>query len=530
MNENFYILANYLEKEGYSINRQLIKQRLYSDPDEGILPITNTLSFFEVKNLVATVPKPSFDQLPSHFICQINKGKQYNLVLVDKTMIDKILVISGKNKSVVLNKEEFLSHWTGLIIAIEKNEEPKTLKIDKSLYIKFGLSLCLILLVGYTALLTQSFFKTIYLIISIVGSFLSYFIIKEKLGYDETPSRFCTISKDTDCNEVLNSKESRFFKLIDLSDTSVIYFSFITLSFIYDSSSIIYFLLPILSLPLVGYSIYSQKYEIKKWCPLCLGIGLALLLQFSSLTFIYKSLGFSYSALAIFSFILGLVLLSWYHLKELLIIKQQNNSLVIENLTFRRNYRLFLPYYNSIKKIETNLNSISDICIGNKDAPITFLVVTNPLCEVCFKAHDVFMEMLQKYKDQIQVRFRFFVPFNDRKNPKTQIAEKLLDLYLNESDVFNKAFSNWFSKVKIKSWIDRWGVNNEDEKINMLLKEQKNWCIKNNIMYTPAILVNGKLFPNFYKVEDIENFIDALIDQNKTENFMHERDVALERL
>ena len=70
----------------------------------------------------------SLDQLPNLFICQLNKGEKYNLVLVNKTEINKILVISDKNKSVVLSKEEFLSHWTGLIIAIEKNEGSKKSK------------------------------------------------------------------------------------------------------------------------------------------------------------------------------------------------------------------------------------------------------------------------------------------------------------------------------------------------------------------------------------------------------------------
>lgn len=261
MNKDLYILSNYLEKEGHFINKQSLRQRLYSDPDEGILPITNTLDFFNVKNIVATVPKTSFDQLPNLFIAQIKKGNEYDLVLVDKSLADKILIVLNRGESIVLTKEQFLSNWTELVLVIEKNEVSKPLN-NQELFTRLGLFVCLSLLITYMALMTQSFFKTFYLISSLAGLFLSFIIIKEKFSFNEIPSKFCSVSKYSDCSSVINSKESRLLKFMNLSDASIIYFASVTLSFIYESDSIIYLLLSLLSLPIVVYSIYSQKYRL----------------------------------------------------------------------------------------------------------------------------------------------------------------------------------------------------------------------------------------------------------------------------
>ncbi len=508
MNKNLYILSHYLGKEGYLINKQSLRQRLYSDPDEGILPITNTLDFFNVKNIVATVPKTSLDQLPNLFVAQVKKGNEYNLVLVDKSVADKILIVLNRGESVILTKEQFLSNWTELVIVIEKNEASKSLN-NKTLFIRVGLLICSSLLIIYIASITQSLFKIFYIISSLSGLFLSFCIVKERFNFNEIPSKFCSVSKNTDCNSVLNSKESRLFKFIDLSDASVIYFTFIILSFIYESGSIIYFILSLLSLPIIAYSIYSQKYIIKKWCPLCLGIGLVLILQLTIQAFIYKSLTLSYLTLITFACILTLIIFAWYQLKELLIVKQQSDSLIIENMSFRRNHNLFLPYYNSISEINTDEDVLSDISFGSTKAAIKILAITNPLCALCFETHDMLMELLNKYENQIHVKFRFFVPYENQDDPKTQIAERLLDLFLNDKDSFNEAYDNWYSVTSVNKWLSKWGICT-DKKINVLIRNQVMWCLKSNINYTPTILINGKQFPSFYHPNDIPNFINKL--------------------
>ena len=80
MDNIFYILFYYLKKEGYSLKKQDFKLRLFSDPNSMVVSITNTLDFFGIKNIVATVPKTSFKELPQRFIAQVNRNNQFNLI------------------------------------------------------------------------------------------------------------------------------------------------------------------------------------------------------------------------------------------------------------------------------------------------------------------------------------------------------------------------------------------------------------------------------------------------------------------
>ncbi len=517
MENILYILSKLLISFDYKISEQEVKDQLFSDPNKGVVSITNTLDFFEVKNIVANVPKEAFNELPKYFIAQINDGNQLNLALITK-VDDKNVKVDLRNKpSVILEVKKFLMSWTGVVIVIEKNERSKQKSLQKQ-KINYTLILSVLLVTFYISTTSDSLLKSIYFMLSLLGIYTSYLIVKEKLALDGHLSKFCKISKKTDCQSVLNSKEAKIFNVIDLSDVSIIYFSFISIIFIVYPNIIFFKALSILSLPLIIYSIYNQYFKIKKWCPFCMIIALVLLLQFTILVITPSEEKPSLLMLLPTLLLLSLITITWINLKKLFMTKVKNKELRIENLSFKRNHHLFLPYYKSLPLIATKKDSIVDISIGNPNALVRILAITNPFCEPCFETHNILMRSLKKYENQILVIFRFFVPYKNRDNLQTQIAERLMDLFLNEKDCFEEAFQHWYSKVSIQEWFNKWGKC-ENETINDTLKHQQQWCLNINIDQTPAILINEKLFPKFYAPEDINHFIKPIIDyekQNKT--------------
>ncbi len=512
-----YIVSNYLKSYGYgNISKKEIKKRIYSDSDNDILSVSNTLDYFKIKNLVANVPKESLMQLPGSFIAQVRNKISLSLVLVKKISNQNLEIIVDKTTHFSMSIENFLNDWTGLIIAIEKSRQKKQSFLNYNVT-KFSLITAITTLSIVYILLSSTPFNLLYYLLSIIGFVFSYLIVFEKLGTKTILSRFCTISNNTDCQSVLGSKESRIFNFIDLEDISIIYFSTIVVITLFEPKSTLIIYSSFFSLPIVLYSLYHQYFTIKKWCPLCLGVAVVLVLQFFVLIYNFDSLIIEYNIEAIIGTILStfLVIGFWFYFKPLLSARFENETLEIENLSFKRNHRLFMSYYNSIEAIETNSDIIPDICFGKQDALITFLVITNPLCEMCFEAHSVLMNLLQKHPDKIQLKIRFFVPFDDRNDPRTFISERLLDLYFSERENFKEAYQNWYSKVKIKDWIEKWDVC-KNSKMSQILKTHKNWCIDNSINYTPSIVINGKLFPDFYSPKDIEHFIDKLIELEQT--------------
>ncbi len=522
MEKHLDILIEYLKTKSYRVDKQNFKERLFSDPDKGVVSITNTLDFFDIKNLVATVPKDAINELPKFFIAQVSNNNQFNLVLVNKQDDRNLKINTGNKPPIFINIEEFLINWTGLIIAIEENDRSQSKNLKKPIT-NITIVACTLFLILYIGFSSDSLLKSLFLAFSIVGVYISYLIVNEKLSIEGSSSKFCRISENTDCQPVLNSKSAKLFNIIDLSDASIIYFSFLSLAFIIKPYMTFFKIASILSLPIVIYSIYHQYFKIKKWCPFCLVIAGILILQFFLSQLIPKESTFNFLILLPTLSILIILIISWLNLKKLMFNSLENMKLRIENLSLKRNHHLFLPYYNSLPNIDIKEDKIFDISFGKPNAVVEILVITNPLCEICFETHNVLMKLLEKYENQISVKFRFFVSFENRDDPKTQIAERLLELYLNNNKkTFSEAFNHWYSRVSINEWLTKWGIC-MDKNINSLIKDQVTWCVKNNFNYTPTVLINKKLFPNFYHPKDITNFIKELIDfhtTNKTKTYL----------
>lgn len=498
---------------GYVIEKQLVKERMLSDSNDGILPLTNTLDFFGVKNVVAKVPKESLEKLPNQFLAQISNGKQFNIVLVDKTNDDKIVMYADENKTAEITMNEFLQNWTGLVIAIEENKN-STKKYDKTIYFKIGVLLTAIFLLLYVVFSTNSLYKTFYTLTTIVGVFLSYLIVKQKYSEDGN-SKFCQLSKNTDCNSVIGSKQAVVFKNLDLIDICVVYFSFQLVTFPVTSGSLLYFIFGVIALPIVAYSVYQQYYTIKKWCPLCLGIASVLVFQFSTLFSINNQLYLDYKSVLYQLFFFCTITLIWQAVKPLLIINEENKELRIENLTFRRNHKLFIPFYASLPEVDHTLNSYYRLRLGAKTPKIILTTVTNLFCKYCAEVHHSYIDLLHKYPNELGIDICFYVSNTDKNNPHNKIATTLIQIYKEKGEQeFLKAIANWHKKPKMQSWLSQYKLK-EDKNSYELLKSHINFCAINTISLTPTLLVNNKFFPRTYKIEDIAHFIEPILEFEK---------------
>jgi len=533
MKNTYYILKKLLEHFNYVINDNDVKKRLLSDPNQGILPLTNTLDYFKVKNLTAKVNKESFNDLPNCFIAQVNRNDKYNLVLTEKISKDSIKATVDMQNSVLLEQNEFLNHWTGLGIFIEKNENTSFFKTFKASLIKLGICVSVLTLILSYGFKSDSLYYTIYLGLSIIGLVISILVIKEKMDVSVEPSKFCSFNKDTDCKVVVNSEKSKIFKYLDISDTSIIYFAFLVLSILYDQTSLIYLILSILSLPFIGYAFYQQSFVIKKWCPLCLVISLVLLAQF--LLNIFNSemfLFFDFSRIPSSISVFTLLLFGWFSLKEILYKSKEINSLEIENLTFRRNHNLFLPYYNSLEKIDTSGIKSIIVTEASVNSKVEILTIINPLCETC-KSHYQVLKSISKEYPNIKLSFIFLTPFFDKNNLTTIISKKLLQLFSEQGfNAFMLAIDDWFQNPDISLWTNKWGKCS-NEIYNDHLSQYFNWSKDIGIQSTPITLINRRKFPVSYDIKDIKNFIQPILkeedDRVKKESkiFMHECDIKV---
>ncbi|GEM_PF-5430739 len=512
MDNIFFIISGLLKESYYRVPEYKLKERLYSDPNSSVIAITNTLDYFGIENMAATVPPEAYAQLPGTFIAQVSKNGNSYIVLVSKTDADSVRISVNKNNTFTTPLQEFLTDWTGMIIAVEDNKDYGNTINRSDIIKKIAVYSTATIMLTYLFLTTQSVLIVLYTLLSIIGMAVGYYITIEKLGFDSALSKLCTITKGTDCNTVFNSKEAKLFNIFDLSDLTVIYFLFVTLISVIGNYNLLLFIICCTTLPIILYSVYYQLFSIKKICPLCIATSTILALQFVVMFLMYRDIDFSYTDLLLYASLFGTAIMFWVYAKPLVTKIAEHRGLALDNLKFRRNHNLFIPYYNTLNRIDMEADSVPVISVGSSNPLVTITAVTNPLCKMCTEAHKTYLQLLQNYNDTIRINFLFLVPNKNRNDIRTQISERLMQLYTEKDrDSFMEAFNNWYSSLNATEWLKRYGhcTNN---RYNNEITKQAVWCLKNEIEATPAIVINGKLFPDTYAPTDIENFIEHIIE------------------
>lgn len=533
-----FLLKTILKKEGYIINFDELKLQLLSHPSYPSLhSISGVLEHFNIENIALEVPenKETLFQLPTSFLSLVSEENGQEFVVVNQQK-DTIKLLYGNKKEKKISIDEFLTIWVGVIVVIEKPTiETTNKRITNTSLLDSVYFLSLAVLLSMFFFTKPSLFQSSHFIISLVGVGISFLIVKHELGFhSKMLDKFCTATETTSCDAVFNSKGASISKYFKLSDISLIYFAGLTLSWLisinFSVNNNIFVLLTLITLPITLYSIYYQYYIVKKWCPLCLGIVAVLWLQCCTLFIFdtnFTSIKFDSVSIFILFFSFLLTTSLWLFIKPLLIKQQELEKLEIEHYKFKRNFDLFNAIFSKGKIINTKINNSQEIVLGNKNAPLQILIITNPSCFYCKEAHTDLEKILNKNSDNINITIRFNVPLNED-NIANKVAKRVLEIYNTETEEKCKEALHevYKSNADQNKWLLKWKESNNNSFINELKIQQK-WCHKNNINFTPALYINGKPFPKEYNRSDINYFIEDLIELVEIEKVHPENLVVL---
>jgi len=512
MNRTLYhILTKWLKEANYSIDFNQFEIALLSHPDYGgLTSITDTLSEFAIENTAAQLPFEALSGLTEPFVAFIQQDHQQQFALFYPQNDGLTKLYLDESKIDLVTNQALQKLWTGNIVVIEENTIPKKRRLQIT---QFALS-CV--LVGITALFLYTNPNSIafgYFICGLFGVFISGLIVQHQLGFaNGLSSKFCSLNKNTSCDSVLNSKAANLTKNIGLSDVGIVYFTtqiFVLLLFgsVIESTISLLYLISIVATPFVAYSLYLQKFIIKKWCPLCLGVVAMLLIQGAIACIAIEWA--SVAAVSIYAFLLIpavviIVSAAWYLLQPILRASLAVKGLTIESLSFRRNFHLLLPFLRSQPTIPTDFN-FETIEIGNCYANNQLVIITNPLCESCIKLHGI-LEKSIAIHNNLSLQLIFYVPLNN-KDPRTIIAGHLL---AQNSKTENLLVTEWYSNPNPATFTKKYGKGLKNDTATTLQK-QKDWCHHNSIYVTPTIIINGKRFPNYYHPSDIEYLLAEML-------------------
>lgn len=525
-NEQLYrFLKSYLSLEGYQFNAQELKIQLLGHPSYPSLhSLTGVLTHFGIDNVAAQldVTAEILQQLPDRFLCTLHNAS--NLFMVSKQK-EGLQISDFDRDTMTFSTEEFLKSWSGIAVLLSDEQDYESAAIPGSFLIKFRYLIFLFIFCVVFFIQGPTWQLSSYFLLSLMGLAISYLIVKQELG-DGSPllKKICGNESENGCSAVLDSDGSVLFKYVKLSDLSGMFFmgvSLLSIAQLYIPSNFLPFLslVSLLALPITLYSLYYQGSVLKKWCRLCLMIVGVLWLQSMVLygvprLFLDSNLTFNQTFPILFLVFLGAF--SWYVLQNSLAQSKELSSVKMMSNKFRNNFNVFNALLQQNTPIQTDIQDkeTPELIFGRPNAPLNLLLITNPLCQYCKQAHAEAEALYLNNKEDIKLTIRFNVATSALESDAYRVSKRVLELYQNNLDSAFEALSEIFgTKAPLGAWLKKWGEPKEEcSDLHRLLEQQRNWCFNNGYDFTPALLINGRKYPDEYQREELKFFVDELVE------------------
>lgn len=509
------LVQKFLQINRYSEIKNEFKDLFLSHPNyPSLFAITDSLDLLSVENAAVRVSKEQIVDLPSNFLAYFKE----EIILVEKAK-NFVRINTLKKGSLKMSYENFLLDWNGVIVAIEPNNvvARENLKVEFS-WLKFTLPLLLV--VGLSFFYNNyTLFSIIFLATSVLGLIVSIFIVQEKLGFKNSIiSKFCNLSSNSSCNSVINSKEGNN-KWIDFSDLPLIFFGASLIAILIQplSSAIFIGFLSLLAIPVIVSSIWIQKFEIQKWCVMCLAVSALIFVQ-SAIWFASDLFTLSFSFQEIFPFVFSVVLLIpiWSVLKTMVKNVLENENSLKEMKKFKRNYSL-LNFLSKKVPYPNGLEDLRGLNFGNRNAAVKLSIIISPSCGHCHKTFQEAFDLVLRFPDKIFLNVLFNINPENAENPYKPVVERLLAVNRATPGKTVEAISDWhIKKMGLKKWLKKWHVDTVSIMINQEIQKQYEWCSKNNFNYTPVKIVNDKVFPSEYELSELKYFLNDFVEETTT--------------
>jgi uncharacterized membrane protein len=419
--------------------------------------------------------------------------------------------------------ESFRTHWQGIILLAESNEESgdenyKNSRNQEVMQQIFRITfITLALVVGASGLYLTflehtSVFVLMLLFTKLAGILVSSLLLWHLID-NQNPflKNVCQINNSTDCNSVLNSEVATIGGILSWSEVGFFYFSgsFIAITLSGQENAITQVLayLNLLALPYTIFSIYYQTWRIKKWCILCVFVQILLWVEFS-LFFTNSSfrLPFIWNVQTVVTllFSFGIPVIIWYLLQPIFKDAIQFKSTQQALRNFQKNPTIFSYLLSREFEMISIPDTMPTLSIGEESASNTLIVVTNPYCGACKRKHKIIKKLIEENSTTFRGKF-IFSSFDSEKEVFSIFTNHLFAIDISQR---LKALDIWFEMEKpdFDTWKAKFPVGTDENlSIVNVVEQHQEWVQKSEINYTPTFYVNNRLLPRYYKIEDFAN-------------------------
>lgn len=478
---------------------------------------TSLLAEYGVKTLAIRVEdkKSTLKQLPIPFVAEAGG----DLVVVEGTeqrTDGKWIVYTSSEKQYTQPEESFLLNWSGVALLAEKtaeSAEPDLARHRADRRIETAALLTALLSVaGFLALFaSKSGFESVigrsvpFLLLSALGVYLSVLLLRTRYARSRQAERICTMFGKHDCKEILDDAGSELLGRFGWAEIGLGFFAANLLAalLLMPEASFVLGAVNTLALAYSVWSIWYQKFVIRRWCVLCLLVqGVVLLLFLNTLLFGY--FGSPVPDLATIAGVLFLYAgctIGCALLIPVLAAGSECERVRCDLRSFKSNESVFA----SLLFREKSFRHVADdsaLVFGNPEGKIAVTVLSNPHCHPCAQMHEKISRIAAR-NGNIRIRY-VLTSFGGE---MVRSAEFLVAVYLEYGrEKAARIYDEWFaggSKFP-DEFFARYPLDTDSERVRTEMAKHKRWRDETGFRATPTVLVAGYLLPVAYTVDDLE--------------------------
>ena len=334
--------------------------------------------------------------------------------------------------------------------------------------------------------------------LNLVGLGISWMIKVTEKNSTTNFKNVCSFSPRFNCHGVLNHPSSIVLSPIKWSDLGLIFYLGNISLLLMGVDGFWLYLMISLSALYIPYSLYVQKFVIKKWCTFCLLIQLVNSLMFTVIIVIHPNAKFDLGELVVvltsYSFLsLGVIYFTRFENSDQKLLNRE-----IDLYSFRRNPLVFSTLLSSSQRLlsDQNIDKLLSLKTKTSSTKSTMLVFLSLHCRYC---KEVFIELLKREASSSNLNVHFCLIMTEADAPQLNLLEeigKCLDS--NDVEKAHDTLKEWYESASNRSplQVDINKINTSFAKLNSDLFE------RNKIIQTPSMYINGSLVPNLYKKLD----------------------------
>jgi uncharacterized membrane protein len=526
------VLFNYTHLVNVKISLSTIEKILEEHPNyPSMLALKDSLTDLGFKSMALEVEFSQLKQMSFPLITQIHSEDQTKsyFSIIKSAEDNQITYWDPQDETWrSVQPDLFRGQFTGIIILVDEENAKDEINYELNRRKEFNSNLkkwfavfllpfflVVISLIDFNQRNIKSIFSIVDLFLAAAG--IAITLMLSWYDMDESNSILAEIctggDKNLNCGAILKSKAANIWgfswSLIGLTYFSGYLVVILFLGLSNNGIMAILMLLSILTVPYIFFSIYYQWQIAKVWCRLCLGIQLILVLQivFSLaggwLNFIAMSqISLMDIVLSSMAFVVPLTFFSWLfpvfkNLKENLDYKHRYHKLKL-------NFNVFSQQLKQSKEIKSISDTIG-ITIGKQNAKHVITLVSSVYCNPCGTAHAAIEKALSSGTD-LQLRI-IFSNNEDESISGPNPVKHIMAIYANgDEELTFEAIRDWyeFSGKDYEKFEAKFPVK-ESVLISQAnsIKEMREWCLNQEIAFTPTIFLDGYQLPDSYNLKEL---------------------------